>query len=253
MALWVNPAPSKSVMTDFQSIIPEYSRCYVSVNSNRHAPEAYNSRNMATFGQRVKKRREELEMSQDDLAKKAGLTQPTISNIESGRNKGSTFAVQLASALKCSPHWLATGRGAKEVGANTEPGPVIRARVPLISWTTAGKWAEVSDPFPQGEGEEWVPTTASVGPNAFALRVVGDSMEPRIPDGCIVIIDPARPYRHGSIVLAKRTQDQEATLKQLWFDGAMPKLKPLNDRYPILDMPIDTRIIGVAVKLELDL
>jgi transcriptional regulator with XRE-family HTH domain len=107
-------------MTTFQSIGPEYSRCYVYVNSNRHAPEAYNSRNMATFGQRVKKRREELEMSQDDLAKKAGLTQPTISNIESGRNKGSTFAVQLASALKCSPHWLTTGRGAKEVGANTE-------------------------------------------------------------------------------------------------------------------------------------
>lgn len=96
-------------------------------------------------------------------------------------------------------------------------------------------------------------TTATVGPNAFALRVVGDSMEPRIPDGAIVVIDPARPYQHGSIVLAKRVMDQEATLKQLWYDGAVPKLRPLNDRYPILEMPTDTRIIGVAIRIELDL
>lgn len=78
-------------------------------------------------------------------------------------------------------------------------------------------------------------------------------MEPKIPDGAIVIIDPAAPYAHGKIVLAKRTQDQEATLKQLWYDGAVPKLRPLNSRYPILEMPEDTRILGVAVKLELDL
>lgn len=154
-----------------------------------------------------------------------------------------TLAQQLAGASKVSDGAI----------SNYEAGPTIRAQVPLISWTTAGRWAEVSDPHPRGEGEEWVPTTAKVGPNAFAIRVRGDSMEPKIPDGAIVIIDPARQHEHGSIVLAKRTGDQEATLKQLWFDGATPKLKALNPRYPILDMPKDTRIIGVAVRLEQDL
>lgn len=211
----------------------------------------------SSFGNRVKKRREELGLSQGELAKATGLAQPTISNIESGRNKSSSYAVQLAGALKCSPQWLATGKSDKaaspESHYNVSPGPDLRGRVPLISWTTAGKWAEAQDPYIPGEAEEWVVTTATVGPNAFALRVVGDSMEPRIPDGAIVIIDPSRSYKHGSVVLAKRSSDQEATLKQLWFDGAVPKLRPLNDRYPILDMPHDTRIIGVAVKIELDL
>lgn len=205
-----------------------------------------------TFGDRVKRRRKELELSQEALAQLAGLTQETISNIERGRNKGSGFVVQLATALKVNPKYLATGRGPKEPG-DTEPGPTIRARVPLISWTTAGRWGEVQDPFSPGDAEEWISTTGTVGPTAFALRVRGDSMEPKIPDGSIVIIDPAAPYSHGKIVLAKRTVDQEATLKQLWYDGAAPKLRPLNGRYPILEMPEDTRIIGVAVKLELDL
>lgn len=142
-----------------------------------------------------------------------------------------------------------------ETGAyyNVSPGPELRARVPLISWTTAGKWAETQDPHTPGEAEEWIVSTATVGPNAFALRVIGDSMEPKIPDGSIVIIDPSRSYQHGSIVLAKRVNDQEATLKQLWYDGAVPKLRPLNPRYAILDMPNDTRIIGVAVRVQLDL
>ena len=241
-------------MSAFQSIPAGYSRCYAPVNSRGYAVSFYNVGYMGnnSFGSRVKKRREAIGMSQPELAKAAGITQPTVSNIESGRNKGSTFAVQLATALKVSPHWLATGRGPKELN-NISDGLIIRATVPLISWTTAGKWGEVQDPLPPGGAEEWIATTATVSPAAFALRIIGDSMEPRIPDGSIVIIDPQAPYSHGKIVLAKRTMDQEATLKQLWYDGPVPKLRPLNDRYPILEMPTDTRIIGVAVKLELDL
>jgi len=141
----------------------------------------------------------------------------------------------------------------KEIPDNTAPGPDIRGHVPVISWTKAGKWGEVQDLFQPGDAEDWIATTAAVSKSAFALRVRGDSMEPKIPDGSIVIIDPAAQYGHGKIVLAKRTTDQEVTLKQLWYDGAIPKLRPLNERYAILDMPEDTRIIGVAVRLELDL
>lgn len=207
-----------------------------------------------TFGARVKQEREAKGISQEKLAQLSGVKQPTISNIESGRNKGSAYVAQLANALSVSAHWLATGRGSKvPSGTNIEPGPEIRGTVPLISWTAAGRWADVVDSLQPGDAEEWVSTTATVGPNAFALRVVGDSMEPRIPDGSIVIIDPARNYQHGSIILAKRVQDQQATLKQLWYDGATPRLRPLNERYPIMEMPDDTRVIGVAVKLELDL
>lgn len=109
------------------------------------------------------------------------------------------------------------------------------------------------DNLQPGDAEEWISTTAKVSRQAFALRIVGDSMAPKVPDGSIVIFDPARAYQHGSLVLAKRTTDQVATFKQLWFDGPTPYLKPLNDRFPLLDMPEDTRIIAVAVRLELEL
>jgi len=181
-----------------------------------------------------------------------------ITQSESGETKKlrAESLIAVAQATGVRPEWLETGRGPMrlgEEGANVIDGPPLRARVPLISWTTAGMWADVEDPHPPGNGDDWIATTARVGPHAFALRMQGDSTEPKVPDGAIVIIDPDRGYNHGSIVLAKRTGDQTATLKQLWYDRGDPKLRPLNDRYPILDMPPDTRLIGVAVKLELDL
>lgn len=125
--------------------------------------------------------------------------------------------------------------------------------MPLISWVQAGNWGEIVDNLQPGDAEEWIATTARVSKGAFALRIVGDSMAPKVPDGSVVIFEPNRTYQHGSLVLAKRTDDQMATFKQLWYDGTTPYLKPLNDRYPMLVMPADTRIIAVAIRLELDL
>lgn len=54
-----------------------------------------------TVGERIAERRKELKMSQRALAKAAGVSQPTISAIESGTKAPSTVTVQLiAHALR---------------------------------------------------------------------------------------------------------------------------------------------------------
>ncbi|MDN7724901.1 helix-turn-helix domain-containing protein [Burkholderia gladioli] len=65
--------------------------------------------NMETFGSRVRARREKLKWSQEDLRRAAGLSQSTIAQIESGRNKGTKHILQLAAALQVSPEWLQGG------------------------------------------------------------------------------------------------------------------------------------------------
>jgi SOS-response transcriptional repressor LexA len=210
---------------------------------------------MRTLADRVKAARERLELTQQQLAAAAGLKQSDISKIEGGRIRKTTAVPALARALLCDTHWLDTGEGSPgwDNHENTATGPVIRGDVPLISWVQAGKWGEIVDNFQPGDAEEWIGTTARVSRRAFALRIQGDSMAPKVPDGAVVIFDPDKNYQHGSLVLAKRTGDQAATFKQLWYDADTPYLKPLNDRYPVLTMPADSQIIAVAVRLELDL
>jgi len=69
---------------------------------------------MQTFSDRVRARRIELGLSQVQLAKKAGLSQSTVAQIERGRNSRSAHILNLAEALKVHPRWLEGGDGPKD-------------------------------------------------------------------------------------------------------------------------------------------
>jgi SOS-response transcriptional repressor LexA len=135
---------------------------------------------------------------------------------------------------------------------NTAIAPNITGVVPLISWVQAGAWCAVNDIFQPGDADEFYPTTAKVGKNAFALRVRGDSMEPKFQDGCIIIVDPDKESYNGAFVVVRESDTDEATFKQLQIDGSRRYLKPVNPRYPIMEMRSETLICGVVVKMEMD-
>lgn len=141
---------------------------------------------------------------------------------------------------------------------NVSEAPEIkRYRVPLISGVQAGKWTDIVDNFEPGDAEDWLPTTATVGPHAFALRVEGDSMTApagkSIPEGAIVIVDPEAYADNGSIVVAKMADSDRATLKKLVIDGPNRYLRPLNPDYAVIPINGNCHIVGVAKKVEFDL
>ncbi len=138
--------------------------------------------------------------------------------------------------------------------ANLEPGPPIHTRVPLISWTTAGNWTEMVQEFDPRAAEDWIPTTAKVGPRAFALRIRGESMQPTIPDGALIVVDPDTTPKHRSVVVA-RQNGNEATCKRLIYEGTLPTLRADNPAWAQQAIPLadDAQIIGVVRQVVLDL
>jgi phage repressor protein C with HTH and peptisase S24 domain len=133
--------------------------------------------------------------------------------------------------------------------ANTEPGPLIRGRVPLISAVQAGMFKEFVDNFHPGDGGmEMIPTSVPVKKHTFALRVSGDSMEPEFHEGMLLIVEPELEPNPNDYVIAKNG-DSETTFKQLVKDGSDWFLKPINNRYPIKPLGNST-IIGVVRAVE---
>ena len=60
-----------------------------------------------SVGKRIKNRRKEMQMSQDDLASKIRITQATLSIYENGKGlPAADTIIQLATALDVSPNWL---------------------------------------------------------------------------------------------------------------------------------------------------
>lgn len=69
---------------------------------------------MNSLATRLRTVREEKNLSQGDLARKAGVSKSTVSSIEQGRSKGTTLIVPIAKALGVREEWLVSGKGRRE-------------------------------------------------------------------------------------------------------------------------------------------
>lgn len=76
---------------------------------------------MSELGDRVRQARKAEKLTQVQLARKAGVGQSTISELENGENDGSTHLVAIARALRRRPQWLETGTPPEFEGGDNWP------------------------------------------------------------------------------------------------------------------------------------
>lgn len=216
---------------------------------------------MSTFeiGERIRELRKRHRFTQADVARKIGVSSPTITQWENNQTapKGDNL-LRVASVLGCTPDWLVTGKGhPDDIHENAEAAPRLKGLVPVINEVQAGHWTDIKTGFDE-EASEWIPTLHANSRYAFALRVVGDSMlnphEKRsLSEGMIVIVDPEKQAKHRSIVVARLENSEKATVKELVIDGDMKYLRPFNPQFPIIPITEGTMIIGTVVSASLDL
>ncbi|HFZ1920604.1 TPA: LexA family protein [Serratia marcescens] len=196
---------------------------------------------------RAKKRRLELNLTQAEVAQRAGVAQQSIEAIENGKTRKPRNLIPLATALQCDPKWLLLGG---DVVTDYNYGA---RKVPILSYVQAGLFAAEESLEIDGDFE-YVLTTAELSERSFALRIRGDSMEPEFKEGDIVIIDTEVYPTPGEFVAASNGS-HEATFKKYRPIGIDSKgkenfeLVPLNSDYPICrswEKPVS--IIGTMVE-----
>lgn len=136
-------------------------------------------------------------------------------------------------------------------GAGASVQPVLLPReVPLINSVAAGQPTEFTDlGYPARVADDYVRVPDLADPDAFAARIVGDSMQPDYREGDVVVFSPAAEVRSGVDCFARLEPDQETTFKRVYFeaDGAgedLIRLQPLNARYPPRTVPRE-RVAGL--------
>ncbi len=165
---------------------------------------------MSSLGERLKQARENKQLSQQEVAERAGMSQPTYYKIESGKTKRTTYLNDLARVLGVNPEWLATGQGSMQTNQQivddliaSMPNGITHDQIePWRSQT----WVEVYDlKFCCGDGggyAEFEPLKKTlpfdnsffkyrnIKPEFFKLIYgKGDSMSPYINDGDAVGLD----------------------------------------------------------------
>jgi transcriptional regulator with XRE-family HTH domain len=224
-----------------------------------------------TFGERLKAARKAAKMSQAALARRSGISQPSLSDFEGGKYLSSKLTPQIADALGVSAIWLATGKGPMRL-------PVRRAYPPDESLQNSGGMTRTNDdslalsPF-QGSAAgvyalpvfTWTeaamanathherPKTYPFPEPKEAGRLIvliqdDDSMAastgPSFPQGTELIIDIDGTPRPGDFVLVEGAG--RAHLRQLSQDVTGEIYRPLNAQYKTI--PADgVRCIGVLI------
>jgi SOS-response transcriptional repressor LexA len=218
--------------------------------------------NWHDIGKRIHTRRKELKMTLAALGESVGrkktdrkkVSHVTIRNWESGAEIKKDNFDALAKALSVSIAWLETGTEQPGLVREDPNAYIIQAReVPLIDMVAAGDWSECVDPYPVGHGVETRLCPVRHGDNTFAVRINGESMMPRFRHGEIIFCDPGQQPNNGDFIIAKLTDDNQATFKQLIIEDGKHFLKAINPDWPnqFIEINGNCHIVGkVIAKIE---
>jgi repressor LexA len=255
-----------------------------------------------SLGRIIRKKREELNLTLDEVSGRSGFSKPYLSTIETGRVKNppsDQLLRKLEKILKFEPglllhiahmesmpsdirkdyesteaenqKWrqfvknlMSKKTKVKNLNAllakselDTEKGlsPLSAGRmVPVINKVSAGYPSDFNDlDYPVGIADDYVRCPDLHDPNTFAVRVVGDSMEPKFHEGDIVVFSPAAEVVSGDDCFIRFEMPHETSFKRVFFEPDNKiRLQPRNDKYPpnIVDGKRINGIYRAVIKYE---
>jgi repressor LexA len=226
---------------------------------------------------RIKFLREEKNMLQEDLGKVIGVTQKTISNYEKGtRDIPTEYVLKLADYFNVSTDYLlgksmfrnpekeeiikgimaANGLNFKNIDelnsnadGNAFPTTDIPLKLPVLGKISAGLPILAQENI---EGYEFAPSSfIKEDFDYFYLKVSGDSMNLKFPEGNLVLVQKQPTLENGEIGVIL-VGDNEATVKKYRCENDLVILEPMStnpDHTTQIYNPknIDIKIIGKVI------
>ena len=208
-------------------------------------------------GDRVTLAREAKKMIRAELARRIGLAQQSLKQIEDNRTVQPRRIKKIAEVLETTPEWLQFGTGKKPYYL-TEGVFIPEGKIPLIPWEHVSNWHNsyklnsllnsMKEKNNILEAKiDFIDVPASKNnPKLFALKVKGDSMMSPYPfkrsfvEDDILIVDPNAQLKRDSFVIILQKGSNEALFKQYVVEGKNEYLFSLNPQY--LTIPFDENI-----------
>lgn len=202
------------------------------------------------FRIRLKELRENAGLSQYKFADKFGVAQSTVGSWEAGKREPNFDTMQrLADFFNVSIDYLLGRQATMDSPTPSVPGSKW---IPVLGAVAAGVPIEAIEDIE--DYEEISPEMAASG-DYFALRIKGDSMEPKISNGDVVIVRRQSDCETGDMAVVLVNGD-EATVKRIKKRPEGLMLIPNNSAYEpmfysaeeVQKLPV--QILGKVVELR---
>lgn len=231
---------------------------------------------MTSLAERVKRAREELGMTQSDLARAAGVKPGTIAFIENGTTRNPIRLLDIARALNRSPRWLMDGVEDAQNGVNGEKnshGAGNKITFPAFesSSQASAEVAHLLKDLPvleisPSEGRPGMfqistevvdmvrrPPGLEFAKKAFCISILTNSMEPALRQRSIHPVNPSQAAAPGddAVIEFRPVEGQgrgDSVIKRIvaWEADHVVTCQfnpPLEERYPLSDIAAVSRIV----------
>lgn len=188
--------------------------------------------------------------SQVSLAEAAGVSQPSIWKIVTGKTQSTKRIVEIASALNVRPEWLLNGTGDMDDQVDTNSAYLYEKK----DVSPSRKDPDDKHRFVNIWDESGVTSDVTLVPrevdsrNARAFRLKHPSGFNEIPQGSIIIVDTQEKPGNEDYVLVDVQGNQ--SIYKYKSGGALSYLDSGDTRIPLLPITEETKILGVVVYLS---
>ena len=222
----------------------------------RERPSSANE--VGRFGERLRKAMGN--RSQRHISEMSGLSSGTVHNLLRGGTPNLSSAVQLSEITGVSLEWLATGRGSMRPdhasdSTCADPHPDEFAYIPLLAVEACaghGSFVDSEEIITKlAFRRDWLHTEVHANPaHLHLIYVRGDSMEPTLSDGEVIMIDRSvnAPNHDGIFVIQ---MDDAILIKRIQpLPGNRLRIMSDNKRYPDIEADLQQhplRLVGKVI------
>lgn len=194
-------------------------------------------------------------MTAAELSKKTGVSEAVISQYRSGKYEPKQDRLeQFAKALDVNEAWL-MGYSVPMQRSAISTAPAVR--IPVYGKVAAGiPIAAVTD-FTSEDPDDWeeIPAQMARSGEYIALRIDGDSMEPRIRKGDVVIVRLQEQVESGDIAIVFVNGDDAVCKRVRWTDAGLTLISSNPSYEPLFFTPAEVeslpvRFLGKVVELR---
>lgn len=185
-----------------------------------------------------------------DLEKLAGALGVTFTDLVAGQDRlGSTTQITSQRQVQLIEHDVSA---AIDQGLSKRTGWAKDGRVPVVGNAQLGNegFFEALD-FPPGHGDGYL-NIHSDDPDAYGLRVTGDSMLPRIKNGEFVLIEPNKSFCSGDEVMVRTVAGRTMIKEFIYLRDGMYRLDSVNAEHAPIHIAesdvMDIHLVGGILK-----
>lgn len=207
---------------------------------------------MDTISNRIKIALDMRKMKQTDLVNSTGIGKSSISTYISGEYEPKQKNIyKIAKALDVNEAWL-MGYDVP-MQRDVDKNKIKGVRIPVLGYVRAGIPIDAVEEIL--DWEEIHPSMAMTG-DFFALKIKGDSMEPRITAGDVVIVREQSDVESGEIAIVLINGDEGTVKKLIKYENGSIALIASNPAYtPMIFTPeqieeLPVRVVGKVVELR---